>query len=59
MFRSAKLVLYLYIFLAVWAFDTDSECWSLMDAKGDVPVILTPQYTFRSLWLYGLDCEVT
>ncbi|KAG7551129.1 Kelch repeat type 1 [Arabidopsis thaliana x Arabidopsis arenosa] len=24
--------------VSVWAFDTDSECWSLMDAKGDVPV---------------------
>ncbi|KAL1197801.1 Acyl-CoA-binding domain-containing protein 6 [Cardamine amara subsp. amara] len=24
--------------VSVWAFDTDSECWSLMDAKGDIPV---------------------
>ncbi|XP_023637396.1 acyl-CoA-binding domain-containing protein 5 [Capsella rubella] len=24
--------------VSVWAFDTDSECWSLMDAKGDLPV---------------------
>ncbi|CAD5332067.1 unnamed protein product [Arabidopsis thaliana] len=23
---------------SMWAFDTDSECWSLMDAKGDLPV---------------------
>ncbi|CAH2072425.1 unnamed protein product [Thlaspi arvense] len=24
--------------VSVWAFDTDSECWSLMEAKGDLPV---------------------
>lgn len=24
--------------VAVWAFDTETECWSLMEAKGDVPV---------------------
>lgn len=23
----------------VWAFDTETECWSLMEAKGDTPVI--------------------
>ena len=22
----------------VWAFDTETECWSLIEAKGDVPV---------------------
>ena len=22
----------------VWAFDTETECWSLMEAKGDIPV---------------------
>lgn len=24
--------------LSVWVFDTETECWSLMEAKGDVPV---------------------
>ncbi|XP_050220345.1 acyl-CoA-binding domain-containing protein 4 isoform X2 [Mercurialis annua] len=24
--------------ISVWAFDTESECWSLLEAKGDVPV---------------------
>ncbi|CAN8300524.1 unnamed protein product [Cochlearia groenlandica] len=24
--------------LSVWAFDTESECWSLIEAKGDLPV---------------------
>ncbi|CAF2341897.1 unnamed protein product [Brassica napus] len=24
--------------VSVWSFDTESECWSLMDAKGDIPV---------------------
>lgn len=24
--------------ISVWAFDTDTECWSLMEAKGDIPV---------------------
>ncbi|KAL8162802.1 hypothetical protein V2J09_014291 [Rumex salicifolius] len=24
--------------LSVWAFDTETECWSLMEAKGDVPI---------------------
>ncbi|XP_030545636.1 acyl-CoA-binding domain-containing protein 4 isoform X2 [Rhodamnia argentea] len=24
--------------LSVWVFDTEMECWSLMEAKGDVPV---------------------
>lgn len=39
MFRSAQNdVVFVYI-MAVWAFDTDSECWSLMEAKGDLPVI--------------------
>jgi len=23
---------------AVWAFDTETECWSLVEAKGDIPV---------------------
>lgn len=31
-------VVCLYTLLAVWSFDTESECWSLMDAKGDIPV---------------------
>lgn len=22
----------------VWVFDTETECWSLMEAKGDIPV---------------------
>lgn len=26
--------------LAVWAFETETECWSLMEAKGDIPVSL-------------------
>ncbi|KAK4798064.1 hypothetical protein SAY86_030390 [Trapa natans] len=24
--------------VAVWVFDTETECWSLMEAKGDIPV---------------------
>ncbi|KAL2979907.1 hypothetical protein AAZX31_13G198400 [Glycine max] len=24
--------------ISVWAFDTDTECWSPMEAKGDIPV---------------------
>ncbi|CAH8346667.1 unnamed protein product [Eruca vesicaria subsp. sativa] len=24
--------------VSVWSFDTESECWSLMDAKGDILV---------------------
>lgn len=24
---------------AVWAFDTETECWSHMEAKGDIPVL--------------------
>nr|GEU98173.1 hypothetical protein [Tanacetum cinerariifolium] len=24
--------------VAVWAFETETECWSLMEAKGDIPV---------------------
>ncbi|CAH8391996.1 unnamed protein product [Eruca vesicaria subsp. sativa] len=28
----------LTVLLVVWSFDTESECWSLMDAKGDIPV---------------------
>ncbi|KAI5415829.1 acyl-CoA-binding domain-containing protein 6 [Lathyrus oleraceus] len=24
--------------ISVWAFDIESECWSLMEAKGDIPV---------------------
>uniref|UniRef100_A0A0R0G6J2 Acyl-CoA-binding domain-containing protein n=1 Tax=Glycine max TaxID=3847 RepID=A0A0R0G6J2_SOYBN len=24
--------------ISVWAFDTETECWSLMEAKGDIPV---------------------
>nr|XP_009770759.1 PREDICTED: acyl-CoA-binding domain-containing protein 4-like [Nicotiana sylvestris] len=24
--------------VSVWAFDTETECWSLLEAKGDVPV---------------------
>ncbi|XP_057957930.1 acyl-CoA-binding domain-containing protein 6 isoform X2 [Malania oleifera] len=24
--------------VSVWAFDTETECWSLMEAKGDIPV---------------------
>ncbi|KAK4379997.1 hypothetical protein RND71_001859 [Anisodus tanguticus] len=26
--------------VSVWAFDTETECWSLLEAKGDVPVKL-------------------
>lgn len=42
-------------YCAVWAFDTDSECWSLMDAKGDVPVIF--QILNDTIW-FGLFCIV-
>ncbi|XP_038722878.1 acyl-CoA-binding domain-containing protein 6-like isoform X2 [Tripterygium wilfordii] len=24
--------------ISVWAFDTETECWSLMEAKGDIPI---------------------
>ncbi|KAJ1395183.1 Kelch-type beta propeller [Sesbania bispinosa] len=24
--------------ISVWAFDTETECWSLMEAKGDIPM---------------------
>ncbi|KAF7813679.1 acyl-CoA-binding domain-containing protein 4 [Senna tora] len=24
--------------ISVWAFDTETECWSLMESKGDIPV---------------------
>lgn len=28
---------YFWLFI-VWAFDTETECWSLIEAKGDIPV---------------------
>jgi len=33
-----EVALIIFLVFAVWAFDTESECWSLMEAKGDIPV---------------------
>lgn len=42
--------------MSVWAFDTESECWSLMEAKGDVPVARSGHTVVRAssmLILFG------
>ncbi|KAK6913804.1 hypothetical protein RJ641_021125 [Dillenia turbinata] len=42
--------------VSVWAFDVESECWSLMDAKGDIPVARSGHSVVRAssvLILFG------
>ncbi|CAI0466711.1 unnamed protein product [Linum tenue] len=42
--------------ISVWAFDTGSECWSLMEAKGDIPIARSGHTVVRSssvLILFG------
>lgn len=42
--------------ISVWAFDTETECWSLMEAKGDVPVARSGHTVVKSssvLILFG------
>ncbi|KAK1387613.1 Acyl-CoA-binding domain protein [Heracleum sosnowskyi] len=42
--------------ISVWAFDTETECWSLMEAKGDIPVARSGHTVVRSssvLILFG------
>ncbi|KAG7028961.1 Acyl-CoA-binding domain-containing protein 4 [Cucurbita argyrosperma subsp. argyrosperma] len=42
--------------IAVWAFDTETECWSLMEAKGDIPVARSGHTVVRAssvLILFG------
>ncbi|CAM8986069.1 unnamed protein product [Rhodiola kirilowii] len=42
--------------LSVWVFDTESECWSLMEVKGDVPVARSGHTVVRAssvLILFG------
>ncbi|KAM6545225.1 hypothetical protein CsatB_025961 [Cannabis sativa] len=40
----------------VWVFDTETECWSLMEAKGDIPVARSGHTVVRAnsiLFLFG------
>ncbi|GLT53442.1 hypothetical protein SLA2020_267120 [Shorea laevis] len=42
--------------VSVWAFDTETECWSLMEAKGDIPVARSGHTVVRAssvLILFG------
>ncbi|KAM1171636.1 hypothetical protein ACFXTH_021985 [Malus domestica] len=42
--------------ISVWAFDTETECWSHMEAKGDIPVARTGHTVVRAsstLILFG------
>ncbi|KAK7245696.1 hypothetical protein RIF29_40545 [Crotalaria pallida] len=42
--------------ISVWAFDTESECWSLMEAKGDIPAARSGHTVVRAgsvLILFG------
>ncbi|KAM7467076.1 hypothetical protein LguiB_014638 [Lonicera macranthoides] len=42
--------------ISVWAFDTESECWSLLEAKGDIPVARSGHTVVRAtsfLILFG------
>ncbi|CAO2839431.1 unnamed protein product [Amaranthus hypochondriacus] len=42
--------------ISVWAFDTETECWSLMEAKGDAPVARSGHTVVKSssvLILFG------
>ncbi|CAN0900568.1 Acyl-CoA-binding domain-containing protein 6 [Linum grandiflorum] len=34
--------------ISVWAFDTETECWSLMEAKGDIPIARSGHSVVRS-----------
>ncbi|GAU42716.1 hypothetical protein TSUD_382510 [Trifolium subterraneum] len=40
--------------ISVWAFDTETECWSLMEAKGDIPntqYMMNPWNNFCSSYI--------
>ncbi|KAL9232881.1 hypothetical protein vseg_007944 [Gypsophila vaccaria] len=42
--------------ISVWAFDTETECWSIMESKGDVPVARSGHTVVKSssvLILFG------
>lgn len=42
--------------VSVWSFDTETECWSLMEAKGDIPVARSGHAVVRvgsNLILFG------
>ncbi|GAB2262710.1 hypothetical protein Droror1_Dr00003707 [Drosera rotundifolia] len=42
--------------VSVWAFDTETECWSLLEAKGDIPVARSGHTVVRAnstLILFG------
>ncbi|KAJ1427275.1 Kelch-type beta propeller [Sesbania bispinosa] len=42
--------------ISVWAFDTETECWSLMEAKGDIPAARSGHSVVRAssiLILFG------
>ncbi|KAK2992019.1 hypothetical protein RJ640_014880, partial [Escallonia rubra] len=42
--------------ISVWAFDTETECWSLMEAKGDIPAARSGHTVVRAssaLILFG------
>ncbi|KAJ8766471.1 hypothetical protein K2173_022530 [Erythroxylum novogranatense] len=42
--------------ISVWAFDTEAECWSLMETKGDAPVARSGHTVVRAsshLFLFG------
>ncbi|KAL4642835.1 hypothetical protein ACB092_02G048700 [Castanea dentata] len=42
--------------VSVWAFDTETECWSLIEAKGDIPVARSGHTVVRAssvLLLFG------
>ncbi|XP_010243563.1 PREDICTED: acyl-CoA-binding domain-containing protein 4 [Nelumbo nucifera] len=42
--------------VSVWSFDTETECWSLMEAKGDIPVARSGHTVVRAgsvLILFG------
>ncbi|PSS33954.1 Acyl-CoA-binding domain-containing protein [Actinidia chinensis var. chinensis] len=42
--------------ISVWAFDSETECWSLMEAKGDIPVARSGHTVVRAssaLILFG------
>lgn len=42
--------------ISVWAFDTETECWSLVEAKGDIPVARSGHTVVRAssvLILFG------
>ncbi|XP_004486044.1 uncharacterized protein [Cicer arietinum] len=47
--------------ISVWAFDTETECWALMEAKGDIPIARSGHTIVRAnstLILFGgEDCK--